>query len=225
MTRQTLVKICGITTADDACMAVEAGADLIGLNLVAGPRRVTLAVAERILAVMPDSANRAVLLLRLRAGRLTAAGGQLLASHPGLHVQLYGDISPPAVIELGREGVRCILVHHVESEDSFNSVRRTLEACAGHAPAYVLLDAGVPGRLGGTGTKADWDAIAEARGRGVFDGWPPLLLAGGLTPDNVAQAVRRAQPAGVDVSSGVECAPGCKDRAKVRAFIEAVRGR
>jgi len=101
------------------------------------------------------------------------------------------------------------------------------DTTTGQGPAYILFDAQTPGRPGGTGQTANWAAIATARRDDRSTNWPPVLLAGGLTPDNVAEAIDAVHPTGVDVSSGVELEnkPGSKDPAKVRAFIAAARGR
>jgi phosphoribosylanthranilate isomerase len=87
-------------------------------------------------------------------------------------------------------------------------------------PSAILVDAAVPGEFGGTGAKADWDALAT---HDMWLGETPLILAGGLTPDNVAEAIRIVRPAAVDVASGVESSPGKKDPAKVRDFVAAAR--
>ena len=91
------------------------------------------------------------------------------------------------------------------------------------APDFLLLDAALEGSLGGTGSHADWCAIERARLNRQTVDWPPLILAGGLTPKCVGEAIRTVRPAGVDVCSGVESAPGIKDPAKVSAFVRAVR--
>jgi len=101
--------------------------------------------------------------------------------------------------------------------------RRDSRTSLGVEPAYILLDVKKEGHLGGTGQRADWQAIARARLAGMFDRWPPVLLAGGLTPSNVAEAIRLVEPEGVDASSGVESAPGCKDEKLVRDFIRNSR--
>jgi phosphoribosylanthranilate isomerase len=112
-----------------------------------------------------------------------------------------------------------IVAFAVRDADSLDVVRRYLDVCRGRGrlPAALLLDAHVPGQFGGTGRTAPWDLLADFR-PGV-----PLLLAGGLTPDNVAEAVRRVRPDGVDVASGVESAPGRKDPERLRRFIDQAR--
>ena len=92
-------------------------------------------------------------------------------------------------------------------------------------PPAILLDTAAAGKLGGTGQSFDWNWIAEARAAGELEGLPPIILAGGLTPDNVAEAIRIARPYAVDVSSGVEFPgqPGIKDPARIKAFVQAVR--
>ena len=80
-----------------------------------------------------------------------------------------------------------------------------------------------PDRLGGTGLQLDWDLLAKERSAGRFDDWPPIILAGGLNPTNITEAIRLTNPAGVDVSSGVESTPGCKDHAKIEMFVRLVQ--
>lgn len=216
-----LVKICGITHVQDAKLSLEAGADWIGLNLIAGPRRIA---CEKALAIVEavNHADAFVLLVdaaTIDSGRLRALSN--LEGRARLQVYHRGEHPAPKV-----PGFRSIAVHHVSDDASLAALDRyTLPDSGWHAD-YVLLDAAVSladGRLGGTGRKANWEAIARARSRGRFAHWPPVILAGGLTPDNVADAVRRIRPFGVDVSSGVEKSPGIKDPAKVEAFIAAAK--
>ncbi len=108
--------------------------------------------------------------------------------------------------------------------DSLDELGVLLIACGEHKPDHVLLDAGIPDQLGGTGRRLDWERLAKERSAGRFNDWPAVILAGGLTPANVAEAIRLTNPAGVDVSSGVETNPGRKDHAKVERFIQATRG-
>ena len=212
-----LVKICGITNVGDARCAFDLGADWIGLNLVGGPRRIELRIAEGIAASIED-ASRAVALIELDdetgdeslLGSLWACGIRLL--------QVYGRVSARrrALSPFG-----LIHVRHVTGSGSLDN----LSGSAGGddpAPDYILLDAHLAGAKGGTGRQIDWQLLAS-RLAGAGGKTPPLILAGGLTPQNVAGAIRLIRPHGVDVSSGVEQSPGRKDPAKVRDFIAAVR--
>ena len=226
-----LLKICGITNIDDARYALDAGADWIGLNLVAGPRRIDISAAEAILSKLDDP-SRVVVLVHLTRGALPDQLPETLRGQGVRRIQIYGDPVADAVRRLSAEGFESILVHHVGDEASLASLDVILADCRESRPKYVLFDASSAkvggrytdaGRLGGTGRRADWDAIAHARSIGRDGQWPTLLLAGGLTPANVAQAIRKLSPAGVDVSSGVELRPGRKSSKKIAAFVAAVR--
>ncbi len=200
----TRVKICGITSPEDAAAAVDAGADAIGLIFVPGTPR----------CVAPDTA---VGILRAVPPLVTTVG--VFVDHPleevlrivsalGLHaVQLHGQ--EPAAYSRGIPVpvIRAIRVRDAES-------LQPLETYPAHA---FLLDAYVEGVPGGTGTPISLELALQARGR------RPVILSGGLRPDTVSQAVRLVRPYGVDVSSGVEASPGRKDHRKVREFIVNVR--
>jgi phosphoribosylanthranilate isomerase len=216
-----IVKICGITTLEDARFALHAGADWIGLNLVSGPRRIELSTALAILAALPD-ASRAVALTRLQG--VDDPTVNILADHAVRRLQPYGQVTPEAIAALQGRGLETILVHTVVDEPSFAGLDGFLAACTDARPNYVLFDAAAEGQHGGTGRRANWEATARARARGRYAHWPPVILAGGLTPDNVAEAIRLVAPVGVDVSSGVEATPGRKDPRKVEEFINTVHG-
>jgi indole-3-glycerol phosphate synthase / phosphoribosylanthranilate isomerase len=204
------VKICGITSVEDARAAVAAGADAIGLVFwPRSPRAVDVATARAIAAVLPPFV--------LRVGVFVDAPEEemrRIADEVGLDlVQLHGDETPEAVARAPRRAVKAIRV---------GPGFRPEEALRyGGAAAALLLDTRLNGGApGGTGQAFDWSLV-----RPVREGTSFLLLAGGLTPENVRQAIAQVRPDGVDVSSGVESAPGRKDPAKVRAFVDAVRGR
>lgn len=217
-----LIKVCGITNSDDARYAIDAGVDWIGLNLVAGPRRIDPAIVEMILSKLDDP-SCGVVLVRLDGGMVPNHVLTMLREHGVGRLQLYGDPIPDTVHRLAEEGFESIVVQPVGEEASFASLDALLTTCGENQPDYVLLDAPAGERLGGTGCRGDWDAIARARAAGRYENWPPVLLAGGLTPDNVAEAIVKLSPAGVDVSSGVESTPGRKCRDKIDAFVAAVR--
>ena len=200
----TRVKICGITTAEDAADAVEAGADALGFIFVPGtPRAVLPEAAERIVADLPPFVTTVGVFVDRPLQELLdiAARCRLQA------VQLHGEESA--------EVARCIplrVIKGIRVKDA-ESLRPI-----GSYPAHAfLLDAFVEGVPGGTGSVLPWDLAARAKGRA------PIILSGGLRPENVDRAVRLVRPYGVDVSSGVEMRPGRKDRQKVREFIAAVR--
>jgi phosphoribosylanthranilate isomerase len=212
------VKICGVTNEADAIQAGLLGADAIGLNFYKGsPRYITLAKAESILGslfpfvepvgVFVSSALRADLRfiseLRLRMIQLHQA-----------------DENSSLTFLANPLGVRLISAFSVSNKDDVQGINLFLERCYQHAktwPSAVLVDARVPGKLGGTGKTLPWELLADYNRR------VPLILAGGLTPENVAEAVRIVRPYGVDVASGVESSPGVKDPEKMKRFIENAR--
>ena len=223
MSRATLIKVCGVTSVEDARLVLESGADLVGLNLVGGPRQLTPKRAAEILDALPHAQEHTVLLTPLGRRGMTTEVEHLYRTHPQCALQLYGEVTPETVSRLASAGRRVLLVWHVENDASFTQVADFISKCE-HTPAYLLLDAKVPGQLGGTGTRIAVETLNRARSTGVFAGLPPVILAGGLTAESVGQALAICHPAGVDVSSGVESTPGRKDPAEVKAFVAAVRG-
>jgi phosphoribosylanthranilate isomerase len=204
-----LVKICGVTTAKDAEMAAEMGADAIGVNFWPGSKRyVDPDEAGPILAAIPAGILKVGVFVDEPeedvAFRIDALGLD--------RVQLHGDERPGDYLHLDPH--RLIRAVRVRDAASF-------AAASGWKPSLWLYDAFVEG-FGGGGVPAPWPLIAQHARR-------PFLLAGGLTPENVADAVRATRPDGVDVASGVERSPGrpgspgMKDPAKVAAFIAAAR--
>ncbi len=205
------VKICGITNPADAECAAALGADMIGLNFYPkSPRGIDQATARSILQALSTSATP----VGLFVNESLAFVRQIVQSLKIRTVQLHGDLSEglPASID-------CIPAFAVR--DAASLVHITVEVerlrVLGAVPTAILVDAHVPGQYGGTGQVAPWHLLAD------FKPGIPLILAGGLTPDNVAEAIRVVQPYGVDVASGVESALGKKDYDKMRRFIEAVR--
>jgi phosphoribosylanthranilate isomerase len=200
-----LIKICGLTRADDARRAVDAGATAIGMVFWAGsPRAVTLAQAEAVAAAAgPD-----VLTVGVFVDATREEIDHVMRRVPLGVAQLHGEESPAFVDTLVWPVIKAVPV----------SAEGPLPDLAPWAGVRVMLDAHDPVRRGGTGRLVDWAraaALAATR---------PVILAGGLRPDNVAEIVMRVRPAGIDVSSGVERAPGVKDDALVRALIDAVHG-
>ena len=209
------IKICGITSVDDALMAARLGVDAIGLNFCKASKRcVVTAVAERILEVLPPQVEAVGLFVN---EPLAVAASQLQRLYGIQTLQWHGDepeIQPPEA------WYKYIPAFAIVDEASLAKVRAFLDCCrsTGRLPAAVLLDGYAAGQYGGTGQPAPWRLIAE------LDLGVPLILAGGLTPDNVAEAIRIVRPYAVDVASGVEREPGRKDPDKLRRFVEAVRG-
>lgn len=198
------VKICGITTIEQAWACVELGVDAIGVNLVDGsPRRVDETLARRIAQEVGDR----VLVVAVVANRSLAAMREIRAATGVGCLQLHGD--EPA------SDVSALLPH------AYKAVRvggpADVEAADAMPGDYLMVDARVEGALGGTGRTVDWGLVVGLAKR------RKLVLAGGLTPENVREAVAVVQPWCVDVASGVESAPGIKDPRKMAAFVRAAR--
>jgi len=199
------VKICGITDTPDAMAAAEAGADMVGLMFYdKSPRNVSLAAAAQIARQLPPFIVKVGVFVNPTADLVLRA---IAECGLGL-LQFHGDESPEFCSQFGLMSMKAFRIHDEQS----------LEALRDYPTDAWLLDAFTPDKHGGTGAKFDWNLAVEANtlGRSIF-------LAGGLTPDNVAEAVRIVRPYGVDVSSGVESSPGKKDHEKIRRFIAAAR--
>ena len=199
------VKICGITNVVDGLAAAEAGADMIGLMFYEGsPRNVSFAAAAEISRALPAFTVKVGVFVNPNEDAVMRAIGDCGVSL----LQFHGDESPEFCTQFGVMSMKAFRVRGPE----------TLADLPKYQTDAWLLDAYSADAYGGTGAKFNWNLALEATQLGR-----PIFLAGGLTPENVAEAVRQVQPFGVDVSSGVESAPGKKDHAKVRAFVEAVR--
>ena len=208
MRRDIKVKVCGITNAEDALAAVEAGADALGFIFYEkSPRYVVPAVATHIIAELPPFVTPVGVFVN--EGLATVRS---IMDTCGLAMaQLHGDENVSYCRELARPAMKALRLRD----------RGSLLALAeyqgrGGVRGFVL-DTFSELSYGGTGQITDWGLAAEVAKS------TPILLAGGLTPDNVTEAIRTVRPYGVDVSSGVESAPGKKDHAKMRAFVDAVR--
>lgn len=200
------VKICGLTSPDQAAACVTAGAWGVGVVLAPeSPRFVDLARAAEVLAGVPDHVARVGVFVDAGVPELVRAADRIGLSH----LQLHGDADVAGARRA--TGLPVILAVPYTGPAA-------LARAARDAPDLVLFDAAVPGRHGGTGTRLDWRELAGHRPEYAFG------LAGGLRPDNVARAIRLVRPSLVDVSSGVEASPGRKDPTKVEAFMTAVRG-
>jgi phosphoribosylanthranilate isomerase len=198
------VKICGITSVADALGAAEAGADLIGLMFYErSPRHVPFARAAEIAKALPPFISRVGVFVNPDADTVMRAIGEC-----GLSLlQFHGEEAPAFCTQFGLMSMKAFRVRDADS----------LLALPDYETDAYLLDAYSPDAHGGTGAKFNWELAVAAKQYGR-----PIFLAGGLTPENVAEAVKQVMPFGVDVSSGVESAPGKKDPEKVRAFIQAV---
>jgi len=221
------VKVCGVTSAADAGLAAAAGADAVGFNFVPGsPRAISPSAAREAVASLPAG----VLAVGVFAG-MTADEMLAIATTAGLGaIQLHGHLDETAGV--ADPPIRC---HQLSGVPVIRAIRMTAgslaparlwlaaAAAAGRLPEMLIVDAGVPagtaaGLLGGTGHTVDWNMLAREEALGL-----PFALAGGLTPGNVAAAVRAAGCEAVDTASGVEAAPGRKDAALVQAFVAAAR--
>ena len=198
------VKICGITREADALLAADAGADAIGLVHWAGSRRaVTPEQARAITAVLPPFLDTVALFVDPSADEVRRV---LDATRPDL-LQFHGDEDPGFCAGFGVPYIRAVKIGAAAPEPGLLGY---------HALARgLLLDTHDPVAAGGTGRAFDWSLAPRGSAR-------PIILAGGLNALNVAQAIRQVRPYAVDVSSGVEAAPGIKDAAKVREFMRAV---
>lgn len=208
------IKICGITNVDDAQTAADAGADAIGLNFYSGSSRfIARDKARAIVNAVGDRVCKVGVFVNAPVDEVIAISDEL---HLDL-IQLHGDEPPDMLRALSpRKVMKAFRI----GEAGLAPVRAWFEACTRMSlfPERVLLDAFRPGQYGGTGQIVDWPTAATyARTPGL----PPLVLAGGLTPANVAEAIHAVKPAAVDTAGGVESSPGVKDAAKMRAFIEA----
>lgn len=201
----TRVKICGITSVADGLMAAAAGADMVGLMFYdQSPRHVALPVAAEISRALPPYIQRVGVFVNPDETFVNQAIVEC-----GLNLlQFHGEESSGFCTQFGLMSVKALRVQDASS----------LAALANYQTDAFLLDAYSRSGRGGTGEKFNWNLAVEARKFGK-----PIFLAGGLTSENVAEAVRQVQPFAVDVSSGVELAPGRKDETKVRAFVTAAK--
>jgi len=203
--RRTRVKFCGMTSVADVSLAVDAGADAIGVIVAESARRVALADLEAIAAAIPPYVSR----IGVLADQGHAEADALRAL--GFTLQFSGDESPETCEALAG-GSAYIKVFHLDP----SAVALEPERYAEYLGALWMFDTNVPGTRGGSGRAFEWTSVADlARDHRV-------VVSGGLTPENVADCVREVRPYAVDVRSGVETG-GRKDRAKMRAFVDAVR--
>jgi len=202
----TKIKVCGIKTLDDAVAAIEVGADYLGFNFYPkSPRFVEKQACANIASVLKEKYPHIK-----RVGVFVNASVEemkdILDTCSLDLAQLHGDETEEMLEELDGKGFK-----------AFRGIPADVNGFARDDVPAFLVDASAKGLYGGSGVIADWDGAAELAKK------YPLLLAGGLTPENVAEAVGRVKPWGVDVASGVESAPGKKDPSKIKAFVQAVR--
>jgi phosphoribosylanthranilate isomerase len=200
------VKICGITSIDDAQAAVEAGADALGFMFYEpSPRYLTPEEAGAIIRELPDHVARVGVFVDADEPTIRST-----STSAGLDtLQFHGNESPDFCTQFELRTIKAFRMKDRES----------LAQLAGYRTDAWLLDSYVQGVPGGTGERFNWDLAVEAKRLGC-----PILLAGGLTPDNAGEAVDQVAPFGLDVSSGVEAAPGRKDAAKMATLIASAKG-
>ncbi len=202
----TKIKICGIKTLKDALAAMDVGADLIGFNFYPkSPRYIDVGRCRDIMSVMR------------KYGHITYVGVFVNASIEEIYAtmetcglslaQLHGDETPEMLSALDGKAFK-----------AFRGIPLDVSGFARNEPPALLVDAAVKSVYGGSGVTADWSAAAELAKK------YPLLLAGGLTPENVGAAIGQVRPWGVDSASGVESGAGEKDAGKMKAFVQAVHG-
>lgn len=201
----TRVKICGITNPFDARLAVHAGAAAIGLIFARSPRRVTVAAAQEVVEVIPPFVDTVAVFMDAPVAEIRDVCSSLRIRT----IQLHGFEGPDYVRELKREFV-VVKACNVESAAEVDSL-------ADYGADAYLVDSRSPTGGGGTGRTCDWDIARDVAAR------YPVILAGGLSPDNVRRAVTHVRPYAVDASSSLEESPGKKDPQKMRRFVEEVR--
>jgi phosphoribosylanthranilate isomerase len=201
----TKIKICGITNLDDAMAAADFGSDALGFVFFReSPRAISPQSAASIIAKLPAFTTTVGVFVDSPLDEI-----QKIVNETGIDVvQLHGD-EPPESCRLQRRVIKGIRVKSLESLEP-------LESYQGFVSAF-LLDTFAPNMPGGTGQVFNWEIATEAKNFGR------IILAGGLTPENISEAIRRVNPYAVDVSSGVELAKGKKDHQKMRLFIERAR--
>ncbi|MBV9455037.1 MAG: phosphoribosylanthranilate isomerase [Rubrobacter sp.] len=202
----TKVKVCGITTPDDGCLAAEYGADAIGLVFAESSRKVSIEEAQTIAAALPDGILKVGVFVDAEPAKVLR-----IAAEVGLdYAQLHGDESPEVVATVRDSGLKVMKAFRVRGAAS-------LEALRYYEADLYILDAYSEKARGGTGERFDWVLAKSLKGRGN------IVISGGLTPENVRGAIRFFEPYAVDASSSLEDAPGKKNAERVRRFVSAAK--
>lgn len=217
MLQRVRIKICGLRDPLQALRVAQMGADAVGLVMAPSPRWVSPEQARAVVDALPPLVWAVGVFVNSEPEIINA-----VAKRSGIHVaQLHGDEPPELVDALD---VPCIKAFAMRDETWIDSVRAWLDKVKDHRRLLaVLLDAYKPDARGGTGQRFNWEWVAAARGKRLLEGLPPLVLSGGLDSEVVSDAIDVVQPWAVDVSSGVETAPGVKDLKKVESFIRETR--
>jgi len=204
---QAKIKICGITNLDDATAALDFGADALGFVFFQGsPRCIPLSTAAKIIRKIPPFITTVGVFVNEKPEQI-----EKIITLTGIDVvQLHGD-EPPDKCTFSRRSIKAIRVKSLDSLDPLLDYKDIVSA--------FLLDTFAPDVFGGTGQIFNWDIAIEAKQFGR------IILAGGLTPDNISDAVERVKPYGIDVSSGIEAEKGKKDHKMMKLFIERAKGR
>jgi len=204
------VKICGITNLDDAQAAIEAGADLLGFNFYRKSVRYVEPTTARSIVAQIRSGGRVPQLIGVFVNSPLLEVQSILREVGLDQAQLHGDESIELVTQV--QGLKALRPQSTEEAE------RQAKLFAVATEPALLIDAYRKGEYGGTGQIGDWSLASQIARQ------YPILLAGGLTPDNVTEAIRQVRPWGVDVASGVEAAPGKKDAMKMKLFVASVQG-
>ncbi|HEY3376841.1 MAG TPA: phosphoribosylanthranilate isomerase [Armatimonadota bacterium] len=206
MLPRTRVKICGITNLADAMLAVELGADALGFIFFReSPRYISPAAVRKIIDRLPPFVTPVAVVVNESIAQVSE-----IMSYSGCQIaQLHGDEPPEYLVRLAWpaiKGISIATVHDLALLSRYQQARA------------ILLDSKVAGHYGGTGTSFDWQVARKAHAFGR-----PIILAGGLSPENIADAMRIAEPDAIDVSSSIEHAPGQKDPERLRQLFEVIR--
>lgn len=212
---QVLVKVCGVRTPENAIVAADVGADLIGLVFAPSSRRVTIETAAFIADGLRSHSAQAPALVGVFVNEPVDRVAGIAERLDLAAVQFHGDEPPETIAAIDRPVVKAL---RLGAAANLDDARRAAERyLASAVPAIALLvDSHVPGHYGGTGTRGNWELTA------LLAEEYPVILAGGLCPENVVAAIETVLPLGVDVSSGVETG-GVKDHGKIRSFVAAAR--
>lgn len=200
---KVLIKICGLTRAEDVQAAIRAGADAVGFVFTASPRRIPIDVAVRLVSYVPDGVLRVGLFLDQDRFEIE----QVTSSVPLDLLQFHGNETEQECSVFRLPWLKAVAMENVDS------IKRA--ECDFPGAAGLLLDSHSKGKRGGSGELFDWSLLSPVA--------KPVWLAGGLNADNVGRAIRTLRPFAVDVSSGVEAEPGIKDATRLNAFVKAVR--
>jgi len=213
------VKICANTSLADALLAAEAGADAVGFVFAPSKRRVSVEQVAAIVPGLPETIEKIGVFVDSTADEIESAAQTCNLTGVQLHFNAPLELSAALRKRLG-SGKKILRVLHF---DSGELETLALEKLTDPSADAVLVDSRSAAGVGGTGETFNWIAASQTLFRKATERGVRLVVAGGLSPDNVAEAIRVLNPWGVDVASGVEAAPGKKDAAKVRAFIAQVR--